>query len=189
MNAPMPMPGQATAMPGGTPPGGGYPSGADVMDAQQGADGQIENPVIAGFRAIMMLVGDLQNRGDPRAQAAIPALRALLDALKGAQEPPTPPPETPPGAGPPGAPPLEGQPGPVGAPPPAAGQPPMGAAIPAPAPGPAAPPLPPPAAPAGPGPQGMAFNPFSVPPGQQGKRPVPMQKQPAPQGKRPVVLT
>lgn len=164
-----------------------YPGGAEVMaeqqQAQAGADGQIENPVIAGFRTIMMLIQTLQQKGDPRAEPAAQHFAGLLDTLQGApQEPPMAPPQ-------PGAPPAGG---------PAPGSPAPGGQPPAPTPPPSGnPPVPPP-------PQGPSAQPAAVapppPPGGAGAIPMgpaagaqgkvkPMQQQPNPQGKRPVVLT
>ena len=90
-NSPMAgAPPAPTAPPAPGPVGAGaYPAGAEVMAQQEAeqaaAQGQVDNPVIAGFQAIMMLVGQLKQAGDPRADAAVEALRNLLTALSGGE--------------------------------------------------------------------------------------------------------
>jgi len=163
--------------------GEGYPTGNDIASEKQAMTEPVENPVIAGFRAIIMLITKLEQNQDPRAQMAKEHLAGLLQTLQGApQESPMPAPE----AGPPpvpggaaegmpmdampvggGAPPMDG-PAPMGPPP--AGAPPMpGGPVPEPAP-----------APAGVSPMGMNA-------GAKGKS-TPMTKKPN-QGKQPVILT
>jgi hypothetical protein len=190
MNAPAPTSPMSAAPAGGLP--GSYPAGADVVQGMKGQDGMVDNPVIAGFRAIMMFAKTLMDRGDPRGPQAAQHIAGLLQTLQGA------PMDSPMPAAPAGAP----QGAPAGMPP--SGEPPMMPGGPAPElpqdmgagaasmpPTPSAP-TPPPAPPA---PDGMAFDPFSAPPEappSSGPQRVggskPMFTQPT-QGKRPVVLT
>lgn len=113
MNAPRPMPAPsagppmgAPPAPMGAPPDTGYPAGADVMQEQgaAGMDPQVDNPVIAGFRSIMMLVQKLTENGDPRANPAKEHLIGLLQTLQGAPAESPMPPAAPPPGGPQGAP-------------------------------------------------------------------------------------
>lgn len=196
MNAPtMPMQGQPPPAPGASQ----YPSGADVaqqMGEQGQPDLQVDNPVIAGFRSIMMFIQELVKRGDPRGQAAAQSLAGVLQALQGApMEPPMPAP--PPAGGPeaiaagemgpeqmmPGGPAPEMPPEPpMGAPGAGGPMPPAGGA-PAAGPAPSAPQAPAAANPAPAGPKAMPM----MQGGNTNARP--MHSQPMPQGKRPVVLT
>lgn len=170
MGAPSPM-----GPPPMPPQDGGYPSGTDAMAQQPGGE-QIENPVIAGFRSIIMLISELEKNQDPRAAAAKEHLAGLLQTLQGApMAPPTAAPE--PAMGPEvGA----GAPmGPEAAPPPVMA-PPMEPA-----------PAPMPEMETVPGEQASppsGVSPMGPQAGAKGKA-RPMHKQPNPQGKQPVVLT
>lgn len=179
MNAPSPN------MQMAPPNGGGYPAGSDVVAQRQGADGMVDNPVIAGLRSIMMLVKTLVDRGDPRGAQAAQHVAGLLQTLQGA------PMESP----------IPSQQQPVMPEDPPAGENIVGGG---PAPEMPAPPTAPAPAPVptqGPAPDGeMAFNPFKPP---ESEPQSPQKKPPVPQnrgagnaiamnqapGKRPVVLT
>jgi len=155
-------------------PGMGYPGGVEIMQAQQGQpqQGEVENPVLAGFRSIIMLIGALQDKGDPRAEPAKQALQGLLGALSGGDLPMSPPLPAQPAGAPPGAP---------------QGPMPGGAPAPTPPPAPQGPaPAPAPAAPAGP--ELVSEFDGGQPPAPP-SRPMPMGRQQKPMGKQPVVLT
>lgn len=180
MNAPMQNPQPPPMPPAGAT--GGYPSGAQVVGSEAGADGMVDNPVIAGFQSIMMFVKELMNRGDPRGQQAAQHVAGLLQVLQGAPMDSPMPPPAPEGMPPEGMP-LEATP------PQAAPQPLQ-----------AAPEGEPPIMPGGPAPeavppQGMAFDPFKddAPPEPKEKPKAgskQMNTQQMPRGaKAPVVLT
>lgn len=135
------------------------------MSAEQGAQGDVENPVLAGFRSIIMLIGELAKKGDPRAEPAKQALQGLLSSLSGGDLPMEPP--------------MGAQPGQAGAPQPGMGAPPMPGAEP-PMPG-AEPPMP-----------EMIGNPFEAPEPTQGPKARPMGAPKAPMKagvKQPTILT
>jgi len=178
MVAPPPSAPPAPPMPGTEPGPGAYPSGYDIMQEQpQPTEGEVENPVLAGFRSIIMLIGALQSKGDPRAEPAKQALQGLFQSLSGGDLPMQPPMAAPPA----GAPPMGG-PGPMPGAPPAG---PMGAP---PTPGPMGPPPAPPPPAAGGGPEIMSEFDSAAPPPAPKSRPMPVGKPIKPQGKQPVVL-
>lgn len=173
----MPGPLPAAPMPGmGPAAGGDYPAGADIMAQENAGKENIDNPVIAGFQSIVMLIGELAKKNDPRAQPAAEALKNLLSILgQGAGGEPLP--MSPPSPEPAMTPMPEAGPGPMA--PPAPG--PMPGAM-APTPGPMPAPAPAPAAP--------MFN-EAAPPA-PGPKVRPMMKRPGPPinaGKQPTVLT
>ena len=183
MGATVPAPGgpgmaPQPPMPGGTPPGGGYPSGTDIM-AAEAPQGNVENPVLAGFRTIIQLIGALKEKGDPRGDAALNAFKAFMDTLSGGDLPMQPPLPEQPGIG---APQPGGMAPPMGPPPmggPGMGPPPMGPPPDVPAMG-GAPPEP-----------EMIGNPFEAPAPTQGPKARPMApRAPMKAGvKQPTILT
>lgn len=91
----MPPP-PAAGAPGAAPGGDtGYPTGAEIMAGREGQaqqpQGPVENPVIAGFRSIISLIGELKQRGDPRAEQAAQHMQGLLTSLSGGDLPMQPP--------------------------------------------------------------------------------------------------
>jgi len=86
---------------------------------EQGANPgeQVENPVLAGFRSVIMLIGALQEKGDPRAEPAKQAMQQLLSALSGGDLPMQPPLPAQPGQQPGGMPPGPGMGAPGAEPP------------------------------------------------------------------------
>lgn len=188
MNGPTPTPGMqgppTPPMPGGAQAQGampgagsdtGYPSGAEVMAAREGQDGMVENPVIAGFRSIIMLIGALEERGDPRAEPAKQALQSLLGTLGSGNLPMSPPTPAGPGAQAPGpggqgpGGPMPGAQAPGGSPMP----PTPGSQVPQPA----------------PGVEVMSQFEQGAPSPMQKPRQIPMGKQQKQSGRQPVVLT
>lgn len=176
MGGPAPAPMGAPA-PGGAPMSGGYPSGDEVMQDRQTSmpDANVDNPVIAGFRTIVQLIGVMKQKGDPRADKAIGHLQGLIQTLSGGDlpmdNPMPPPPMSPPPqpAGPDNPAPMPGAPMP-GAPAPMPGAPaPMGAE----------PPMP-----------EMAFDPFAPKGPTAAPKQMPMGGKPqAMPGKQPKILT